>query len=93
MNRYPSIINRTVEGCLSALDWIGRERLSDINDRQNLPNLFIGGRKVQKVPTSSADISSPTSVAGDFNVTKDFAFFCVNDAGTIKWVRVAVGAF
>ena len=93
MNRYPKILDSSGETLKSALDYIQRERLNDIADRNNLPNLFIGGRKVSKVPASSADITNPTSAAGDFNVTKDFAFFCINDAGTVKWVRVAVGSF
>ena len=91
MNRYPSVVNRTLDGCLSVLDWISRERLSDISDRNNFPNLFIGGRKVQKIPTNSADISG--SAVGDFNVTTTYVYFCVNNAGTATWVRAAVAGF
>lgn len=95
MKNYPSLMQRTLDEVCKAIEFIARARLEDIADRNNFPNIFIGGRKVRKIPTDSNDITG--SAEGDFNVTWNgttgFAYFCVNNAGTITWVRAAVGTF
>lgn len=91
MNRYPAVLNDDPKTLKNTLDFIARERLRDIDDRNNFPNIFIGGRKVAKVPTSSSDITG--NAVGDFNVTTAYTYFCVNNSGTPEWVRVGVATF
>lgn len=91
MNRYPTVMDDSPSTLKRVLDFITRERQRDVDDWNGLPQRFIGGRRVSKVPANSSDITGST--VGDFNVTTSFAYFCVNNAGTPTWVRVAVGSF
>lgn len=91
MRGFPTIGAATLDTLKAAINLLARIRQEDIGDRNNFPNLFIGGRKVSKVPTASTDITG--SAVGDFSVTASFAYFCVNNSGTVEWVRVAVGTF
>jgi len=67
---------------------IARIRQEDIDDFNNLTNVFIRGRKVGKIPTSSVDISV-TDRVGDFNYDANYLYICVNDT-TAAWRRVAL---
>ena len=91
MKPFPTLNNSDPKALQNAINQIARIRQDDIGDRNNFPNLFIGGRLVRKVPANSSDITG--SAAGDFTVNASFAYFCINNAGTIEWVRVAVGTF
>lgn len=91
MNQYPTRIESTLDNHTDWLRNVSRERIADVQDWNNLPNRFVGGRKVAKVPSSSADITG--SRAGDFNVTDAYAYFCLDNAGTLVWRRVAVAAW
>jgi hypothetical protein len=88
---YPTNIPKTLEGVWNALLQITRLRPQDIGVVGNLPNQFVAGRKVNTVPSTST--ASAGDQVGDFNVTTTFAYYCVNNAGTAEWVRVAVGTF
>lgn len=70
---------------------VARKRQEDIAEFNNLPNVFINGRKVNKVPTGSTDIAD--SRVGDFNFTVSFLYICVNNSGTAAWRRVALGSW
>lgn len=70
---------------------VARKRQEDIVDFNNLPNVFIRGRKVDKVPTGSADTAD--SRVGDFNYTISFLYICVDNSGTAAWRRVALGSW
>lgn len=91
MKPYPTLSDSSNASLKTVVDFITRERTKDITDFNGLPNTYIAGRKVAKIPTSSSDIAG--SFPGDFNVTASFAYFCINNAGTTQWVRVAVGTF
>lgn len=91
MKPFPTLNNADPKALQQAVNQIARIRQDDIGDRNNFPNIFIGGRKVSKVPATSTDITG--SAVGDFNVTASFAYFCINNSGTVEWVRVAVGTF
>lgn len=91
MNPYPQFVENTLDNHTNVLRNICRERMSDSKDWSNLPNRFLTGRRVAKVPSSSADITD--SREGDFNVTATYAYFCVNNGGTLVWRRVAVAAW
>lgn len=92
MSPWPNLKFRTLEGCIEMLQFISRQRDSDITDWNNLQNIFVNGRKVAKIPTGSADVSA-TDKIGDFNVTSTYAYYLIDNGGTAAWRRVAVGAW
>jgi len=91
MNRYPAVANDDPKTLKKVLEYICRERGNDINDWNGLPQRFIGGRKVAKIPSDSADTDGNT--VGDYNVTTSYVYFCVDNSGTPEWVRVGVSTF
>ncbi len=91
MNQYPQRVENSLENHTDWLRNVSRERMHDVQDFTNLPNVFLRGRKVAKVPSSSADITG--SREGDFNVTDAYAYFCINNAGTLEWRRVVVSSW
>jgi hypothetical protein len=91
LSPYPFNIPPHSVDCATALNKIAQIRSDDRTKWNNLNNVFIAGRRVAKVPANSSDTSG--NVAGDFNVTTAYAYFCINNAGTVEWVRAAVGTF
>lgn len=67
-------------------------RKDDISTIGNLPNTFIAGRKVGKIPTSSADVAE-TDRVGDINYDADYLYICVLDTGSAEWRRIALGSW
>lgn len=67
-------------------------REEDIEAFGNLPNIFVSGRKVGKIPTSSADVVATDNV-GDINYDASFLYILVDNAGTFVWRRVAIASF
>lgn len=61
-----------------------RIREEDINDFDNLVNIFMSGRKVSKIPSSKLDTSDGDR-EGDFNYDTTYFYICVNNAGTLNW--------
>lgn len=90
MKPYP-IVNRPEDLVDFAKD-VARKRQEDIANFNNLPNLFMSGRKVGKVPTGSSDIA-PSDRVGDFNYTTSYLYICVDNGGTAAWRRVALGSW
>jgi hypothetical protein len=88
---YPTNIPKTLDGVWNALLQITRLRPQDIGVVGNLPNQFVAGRKVNKIPASSTDVAD--SQPGDFNCTTTFAYYCIDDAGTATWVQWPVSSF
>lgn len=89
MNIFPLRITEDASNHADALRYIARERENDVRDWYNLPKKYMTGRKVEKVPTGSADIAT-TDRKGDFNYTASFLYLCVDNAGTLAWRRVAL---
>lgn len=71
---------------------ICRQRKTDVSDFNNLKNIFMSGRKVAKIPSGAADISSADRV-GDFNYTTGYLYICVDNSGTAEWRRVALSSW
>ncbi len=92
MQLYPILKDGTVKGIFEWLKFVVRARSEDVQEFNNLSNVFISGRKVGKIPTSGADVVASDKI-GDFNVNTTYAYFLVDNAGTGVWRRVAVGAF
>lgn len=91
LKSYPNFVETDLDDVADALGKIAQIRGDDQSKWDNLVNQFILGRKVNKVPANSSDLTG--SFVGDFNVTTTFAYFCVNNAGTAQWVRVGVATF
>ena len=89
INDYPKPIS---ENILSFCEFVKQERVTDLQDWDNLPKRFISGRKVNKIPTSSADVTSEDRL-GDVNYTASYLYILVYDGTNNVWRRVSIGAF
>lgn len=89
---YPYWPAETLQDVKDQLRQITSLRKKDITFIDNLQNIFVNGRKVGRIPSSSADVLVQDKV-GDFNVTASFAYYLIDNSGTPAWRRVAVGAF
>lgn len=76
---------------LESLNRIGTIREEDITAWNDLPQRFISGRKVDKVPSNSADVATDDNL-GDFNYDASFIYLLVDDGGP-TWKRVAISNF
>ena len=90
MQQYPKTI--TQDTVVDVVSQIARLRDNDITDRNNFPNVFLSGRSVSRIPSSATDVET-TDRVGDFNVTSTYAYFCVNNSGTVIWRRCAVSSW
>lgn len=88
MKPYPTSIPSELGGMHTALTFISRERQNDITDWNNLPNIYMRGRKVGKVPSASTDVAV-TDRAGDFNFDASFIYIYTGTA----WRRVALATW
>lgn len=92
MKTYPKLLKSDIDSVVSVLQFIIRERQNDVTENTNLPQIFIGGRKVGKIPTGSVDVVASDKV-GDFNYDLDFLYILVNNAGTAEWRRGMLAAW
>lgn len=91
MDLYPQLFSDDTESLLIAVRRIIEERNSDVQNYNNLNQIFMSGRKVGKIPTSSADIAA-TDRVGDFNYSASYLYLCVDDSGA-KWRRIALASW
>lgn len=90
-SQYPLI--NTEKDVVPALRQIQRLReAEDIVDWNNLPQIYMSGRKVGKIPGSSADVTTGDKI-GDFNYTASFMYLLVDDSGTPAWRRITLSTF
>lgn len=92
MKDYPDLQPRTLVDVIELLRYVNKERTNDIKDFDNLTNVFISGRKVGKIPTGAADISSSDRV-GDFNYDANYIYICINNAGAAQWRRATLASW
>lgn len=93
MQPYPKLIEQTLQSLQDFCKIISRYRDEDITDRNNFNSVFIRGRKVAKIPTSSMDVVAATDKIGDFNVTNSFAYYLILNGGSPEWRRSAVSSW
>ena len=93
MDRYPSTFDNSPEGIIGFLKQIIRLRVDDVTEVNNFPNVYMSGRKVNKIPTSSSDVTAGKDKAGDFNYNVNYLFILVDNSGTLVWRRVALSSF
>lgn len=70
---------------------VARLREEDIEDFNNLSNIFMRGRKVGKIPTGSTDVAA-TDRLGDFNYDANYLYLCVDNSGAV-WRRITLGSW
>lgn len=92
MKLYPVLKDTTIKGIFDWLKYVVRARSEDVQEFNNLQNIFIAGRKVGKIPSASNDVVAGDKI-GDFNVNATYAYFLIDNAGTAEWRRVAVGSW
>ena len=89
---YPTSIDQTMTGVVTALQKIAQIRGQDQTQWNDLKNQFLSGRSVTRIPSASNNVLSTDNV-GDFNVTSTYAYFLISNSGSPEWVRIAVGTF
>lgn len=92
MKPYPSPRDKSLNGANEMLQYISRERDNDIRDWNNLTNIYMRGRKVGKVPSSSIDVDDSDRL-GDFNYTASFYYILVDNSGAAEWRRMALASW
>jgi hypothetical protein len=92
MKQFPIMTLRTEDDLFVLGRYILKERSNDINDFNNLQNIFMRGRKVGKIPTGSADISADDRL-GDFNYNNNYLYIVVDNAGSAEWRRVSLSSW
>ena len=89
---YPYWSAETLEEVRTQLRQITNIRKDDITQIWNISSQFIMGRKVGRIPTSSANVIDGDRV-GDVNWTTSFFYILVDNAGTATWRRVALSSW
>lgn len=89
---YPYYPVSNVEEIIEQLRQITNIRKDDISTIQNLPNVFLLGRKVGKIPSASNDVTNGDKL-GDLSYSADFLYILVDNAGTAQWRRVALSSW
>lgn len=92
MKPYPQTIKEDVGNHTDVLLQITRLRKEDVQEITNLNNIFISGRKVGRVPTSSANVIDGDRV-GDVNYDLNYLYLLSTDGVTPAWRRIALVAW
>lgn len=94
MKLYPILKDESISGIFEWLKYVVRARSDDVQEFNNLDNIFMGGRKVGKIPSASNDVT-PQDKLGDFNAdgTTGYVYFLVNNLGTAEWQRVTMATW
>lgn len=89
---YPYNALTSLDDAKELLRQITNIRKDDITQINNLVNVFISGRKVGKVPTSSADVDA-TDRLGDVNWDTSYIYILIDNSGTAEWRRASLGSW
>lgn len=92
MKPWPTIREGSQQEIVDFCRYISRSRQEDVAESVNFYNIFIQGRKVGKIPSSSADVVA-TDRVGDFNYSDSYLYLCVDSGGSAVWRRVALGSW
>lgn len=78
-----------------AKDWmrqVSNLRKDDIAQVDNMTSIFLTGRKVGKVPSSSADVNADDRL-NDFNWSASYLYVLIDNSGTPEWRRASLGSW
>lgn len=89
---YPYWTAETLDDIKEQLRQITNARKDDITQISNIVNVFVSGRKVGKIPTSSTDVTE-TDRIGDQNYDASYFYLLVDNGGTAEWRRIALGSW
>lgn len=89
---YPYYSAETSEDVQMLLRQITNTRKDDIATISQITSSFISGRKVGKIPSSSADVQVSDKV-GDVNYTAGYFYILVDNSGTPAWRRIALASW
>ena len=89
---YPYWNAETLEEMQDVVRQITNTRKDDIAIISQIISSFISGRKVGKIPTSSAD-TTPTDKVGDVNYDANYLYILIDNAGTPVWRRAALSSW
>lgn len=92
MKEYPYFRTSNEKDMEKLLLAITKERRSDIRAFDNLVNVFIRGRKVDKIPSGASDVAADDRL-GDFNYSASYLYLCVDNSGTVEWRRAALSSW
>jgi hypothetical protein len=92
MKNYPVIDVNNKQSIDELLEFIVKERKKDVDDFNNLTNVFISGRKVGKIPTGATDIDIADRI-GDFNYDTSYIYIVVDNGGTAEWRRATLASW
>lgn len=93
---YPYYSDYTQPGTANQLRQICNLRNDDITTIKNLPQIFVGGRKVGKIPTDSDDVNSTDKIGDqnyDYNSGTPYFYILMDDGANGKWIRFSGSAF
>lgn len=89
---YPYWSAESQDDIKEQLRQITNIRKDDIAQIQNLVSVFVSGRKVGKIPTSSADVDA-TDRLGDQNYDANYLYILIDNSGNAEWRRSALGGW
>jgi hypothetical protein len=91
MRLYPVLQSSDSRSTKDWIDFVSRERYNDVNFIKSLPNSYVGGRSVAKVPSGSTD--NVGSAAGDLSASTKGVFIAVNSGSTVSWIKITSSTF
>ncbi len=89
---YPYWEALTDKDVRDQLQQITHIRKDDITFINNLTSIFVGGRKVGKIPSASNDVAS-TDRIGDQNYDENYLYILINNSGAAEWRRASLGSW
>lgn len=92
LKEYPYWSAATLPDVIKQVGLITNIRKDDITQIGTLPNIFMSGRKVGKIPASSTDVAA-TDRVGDQNYNGSYLYILVDNAGTPAWRRFTGGVW
>lgn len=93
MQPYISLLKGDIEEVVRILRDIIRKREEDIEEFDNIPEVQVSGRSVNRVPVNSTDIV-PSDRAGDIAFTNDSIYAAIEvTPGVVEWRKSALVTF
>lgn len=88
---YPYYPIQTDADVKEVLSRIANIRKDDITQIQNLQNIFVGGRKVGKIPANSGDVAV-TDRLGDISFDNS-NMYVLQNSGAPAWIKYSGSVF
>lgn len=90
---YPYWPAESLDEMKEQLRLITNTRKEDITVISQITSSYFQGRKVGKVPSSSADVDPATDKVGDINYTASYLYILIDNSGTPAWRRVILSSW